>query len=291
MNPLQLIALASALSVATLTLCAALAFSRLRLPASCDPRPQPWVFRAFRTPIALIADAIDRHAPPRGLAAVASRLARAQFDAAVSASQWLGATALLAAALLGGAVVVVNLVASDIGSFAIAVTGAVGMAALPELWLRSRIDRIGRRMVRELPGFLDMLTLALESGASLVPALTMAVERGGDDPLRSAVRNALQDMRAGHGRADALAAMASRYRLAEIRLFVAALRQADASGASLGGLLRAQSSQRLAERFARAEKLAMEAPTRMLVPLILCIFPCTFIVLAFPLVVRLAAGW
>lgn len=56
---------------------------------------------------------------------------------------------------------------------------------------------------------------------------------------------------------------------------------------SLGGVLRAQASQRTAERFAEAEKLALQAPVKLLGPLILCIFPCTFIVLSVPVVVRL----
>ena len=62
--------------------------------------------------------------------------------------------------------------------------------------------------------------------------------------------------------------------------------QAESSGASLATVLRAQADQRLHERFARAEKLALEAPVKMLGPLVLCIFPCTFLVLAFPLVMR-----
>ncbi len=45
------------------------------------------------------------------------------------------------------------------------------------------------------------------------------------------------------------------------------------------------------ERFARAEKLAMEAPVKLLGPLILCIFPCTFIVLGYPIVLRLMEGF
>ena len=71
---------------------------------------------------------------------------------------------------------------------------------------------------------------------------------------------------------------------------VAALVQAETSGGSLSGVLRAQSEQRLNERFARAEKLALEAPVKLLAPLILCIFPCTFLVLAFPVVIRLLEG-
>jgi len=58
-------------------------------------------------------------------------------------------------------------------------------------------------------------------------------------------------------------------------------------GSSIGPILRAQSEQRRAERFQRAEKLALEAPVKMLGPLIMCIFPCTFIVIGFPIVVQL----
>ena len=57
-------------------------------------------------------------------------------------------------------------------------------------------------------------------------------------------------------------------------------------GASLGPVLRTQADQRRTERFQRAEKLAMEAPVKMLGPLIMFIFPCTFVVIAFPIVVK-----
>jgi len=46
----------------------------------------------------------------------------------------------------------------------------------------------------------------------------------------------------------------------------------------------------LNERFARAEKRAMEAPVRMRGPLVLCIFPCTFMILAFPVAIRFFAA-
>ena len=58
--------------------------------------------------------------------------------------------------------------------------------------------------------------------------------------------------------------------------------QAEALGMNLGPILRAQAEQRRTERFTRAEKLAMEAPVKMLFPLIAFIFPCTFVVIAFP---------
>ena len=60
----------------------------------------------------------------------------------------------------------------------------------------------------------------------------------------------------------------------------------DLMGMNLGPIMRAQAEQRRAERFARAEKLAMEAPVKLVLPLIAFIFPCTFVVLGFPIAMK-----
>jgi tight adherence protein C len=57
--------------------------------------------------------------------------------------------------------------------------------------------------------------------------------------------------------------------------------QAEKTGASLGPVLRAQSDQFRSARFLKAEKMAMEAPVKLLAPLIMFIFPTTFIVIGF----------
>ena len=96
----------------------------------------------------------------------------------------------------------------------------------------------------------------------------------------------LRDVRAGRPRIDALRALADRMDEPSITNLVSALIQAENMGMNLGPILRAQSEQRRAERFARAEKLAMEAPVKMLFPLIAFIFPCTFVVLGFPIAMK-----
>jgi tight adherence protein C len=80
--------------------------------------------------------------------------------------------------------------------------------------------------------------------------------------------------------------MADRMNEPSITNFVSALIQAERMGMNLGPILRAQSEQRRTERFARAEKLAMEAPVKLLFPLIAFIFPCTFVVLGFPIAMK-----
>ena len=62
--------------------------------------------------------------------------------------------------------------------------------------------------------------------------------------------------------------------------------QAEKMGARLGAALRSQAEQRRTERFQRAEKAAMEAPVKLIGPLMIFIFPITFIVIGFPIVVK-----
>ena len=81
--------------------------------------------------------------------------------------------------------------------------------------------------------------------------------------------------------------LAERLRLPAVSNWVAAVLTAERQGASLGPILRAQAEQRRNERFLRAEALAMKAPVKMLFPLMTCIFPCTFVIVLFPVVVQL----
>jgi tight adherence protein C len=83
--------------------------------------------------------------------------------------------------------------------------------------------------------------------------------------------------------------MADRLNIKEVTSFVSAMIQAEKMGASLSTVLSVQAEQRRNERFQRAEKLAMEAPIKLLGPLIIFIFPVTFIVLGFPIVMKFLA--
>jgi len=167
---------------------------------------------------------------------------------------------------------------------------ALMAACMPSAWLLELTAKRRDEVLRELPMYVDMLTLALEAGGSLSVALRVATERSPDSVLRRAFLRVQGDLRAGRSRAEALRTLGDRLDLPAVKPLVAALVQAEASGGSLAAVLRAQSEQRLNERFARAEKRAMEAPVRMLGPLVLCIFPCTFMILAFPVAIRFFAA-
>jgi tight adherence protein C len=156
--------------------------------------------------------------------------------------------------------------------------------------LRQQVARRLAAIERDLPGWLELLALGLEAGTAFPAALVRALARAPDGPLRQEFERLVQALRSGHARSDALRRLDARLGLPALSSVVAAIVQAEASGLSLAPVLRAQSRRATQERFARAEKRAMEAPVKMLGPLVLCIFPCTFIVVGFPIAAMLFWG-
>jgi tight adherence protein C len=156
----------------------------------------------------------------------------------------------------------------------------------PRIWLNDVQQRRIKAVQRSLPVYLDFVTMAVESGLNLTGAINQAMEKGPHGPLRHEFFLVVRDLRSGLSRADALRRMEGRLRMPEITSFVGTVIQAERMGARLGSALRAQSEQRRTERFQRAEKLAMEAPVKLIGPLMMFIFPVTFIVLGFPIAMK-----
>ncbi|MDF3037149.1 MAG: Flp pilus assembly protein TadB [Paucimonas sp.] len=156
----------------------------------------------------------------------------------------------------------------------------------PLIWLRDVRARREKEILKALPVYLDFITMAVEAGLNLTGAIKQAMDKGPPGALRNEFQMITRDLRAGVPRADALRRMEARLNMKAITSFVGTVIQAEKMGASVGAALRVQSVQRRIERFQRAEKLAMEAPVKLILPLIAFIFPVTFIVLAFPIVVK-----
>ena len=159
----------------------------------------------------------------------------------------------------------------------------------PNVWLSDTRKRREIAVVRSMPVYLDFITMCVEAGLNLSGALAQSMEKAPPSPLRNEFSIVLRDLRAGLTRADALRRMADRLDINEVTSFVSAVVQAEKMGASLATVLRVQADQRRNERFQRAEKLAMEAPIKLVAPLIMFIFPVTFIVLAFPIAMKFMA--
>ena len=153
----------------------------------------------------------------------------------------------------------------------------------PLLWLRRVLASRHNAIQRALPFVLDLLTLSVEAGMDFMSALQRNCERRRLDPLNEELIRMTREIQVGIPRRVALRNMAHRVNLADLRSVSHALIQADELGVSIGAILRIQSDQMRSRRFDRAEKLANEAPVKMLGPLMLCIFPAVFIILLGPI--------
>ncbi|AKH22203.1 secretion system protein F [Sedimenticola thiotaurini] len=162
----------------------------------------------------------------------------------------------------------------------------LGGFLFPLVWLSDVRKRRTKAVIKALPVYLDFITMAIEAGLNLSGALQQAMQKGPAGPLRNEFAIVMRDLRSGSTRAEAFKRMADRLDIAEITSFVNALVQAERMGGSMATTMRIQSEQRRSERFQRAEKQAMQAPVKLIFPLIVFIFPVTFIILGFPIAMK-----
>lgn len=174
----------------------------------------------------------------------------------------------------------------EFDNFVVLLTAAGFGFAYPCIWLKESLKKRQKLILKALPVYLDFLSMGMEAGLNMAGAISQAVDKGPPGPLKNEFAFVIRDLRSGLTRADALRRMDERVRVPAVSNFVNAVIQAERMGASLGVTFRAQADQRRAERFQRAEKLAMEAPVKLIFPLVAFIFPTTFLVLAFPIAVK-----
>lgn len=165
--------------------------------------------------------------------------------------------------------------------------GVVLLYLQPSIWLRKAVAARQRAILRSLPFVLDLLTLSVEAGMDFMSALQRTTEARKLDEFGEEILRVVREIQLGTTRREALRTMARRIDLPDVRSVVNALVQADELGVSVGAILRIQSDQIRQRRFERAEKLANEAPVKLLGPLLLFIFPSVFLILLGPVLYRL----
>jgi tight adherence protein C len=169
--------------------------------------------------------------------------------------------------------------------FVIAGMVAVLGLYIPYMWLRRRVEWRQRALLGALPDALDLMAIAVSAGLSLDSAMQEVVQKW-DGELSRELKQVLNEMQLGTSRREALQNLADRTQLDDFRLLVAALLQADELGANLSETLAVQAIQLRIRRRQLAEEKARKAPIKMLVPLVVLIFPAMFVVLLAPAVLQ-----
>jgi tight adherence protein C len=178
------------------------------------------------------------------------------------------------------------------GMMAICVAGIFAMCAImgPEQFVKARRRKLELEYTEGFPDLLDLLVASVEAGLSL----DAAVNRVGDEMARryphlaEHLRFLTLELRAGRTRKDAWGAFAERVGIDDAKSLATMLRQAEEMGTSLGETLSVFSDDMRSKRMLRAEEKAMALPAKLMIPLILFIFPCLMGVLILPAAFRIS---
>lgn len=159
---------------------------------------------------------------------------------------------------------------------------------LPNLYLFLRIRRRQREIFENFPDAADLMLVCVEAGLGLDAGLTKVAD---EMKIKSpALAEELQltnlEMRAGGTREKSLRNLAQRTGIDEVSIFATMLTQADKFGTSIGESLRVFSDDLRHKRQTRAEETAAKIPTKLLFPLVVCIFPSIIMVIMGPAAIQ-----
>lgn len=159
-------------------------------------------------------------------------------------------------------------------------------AILPVSFLNSRVARRQQEIQKSLPDTLDLLLVSVEAGLGFDMALKRVAAQN-PDVLGREFSRALEEMRLGKTREEALRGIVQRTGVPDLNSFISAVIQSEQLGSNIAGTLRIQAGSMRQKRRQRAEETAMKAPIKMLFPLVFFIFPTLFVVLLGPALISI----
>lgn len=164
--------------------------------------------------------------------------------------------------------------------------GTVG----PSSRLNSQVATRRKSIQRGLPDVMDLLVISVEAGLGFEQAIDRVIMNVPGE-LSEEFARVLGETQAGSSRADALRSLQERVDTPEIRSFVLAMIQADTFGVSIGRVLRAQADEMRIKRRQRAQEKAQKAPVKMMIPMVLCVFPALFVVVLGPAIINISRSF
>lgn len=193
-----------------------------------------------------------------------------------------------AAAAAGGGVLGATLSLTSGLGLGVSLFGAAWGALLgwltPVLFLRSRVRARRREIDRTLPDALDLIVVCIEAGLGLNQAIARMADEIRHFSTATSDEFALLnlEMRAGVPRVEALRGLGNRMGVPELRSLSTMLIQADRFGTSVAQALRVHADTSRTRRRQRTEEAAAKTTVKLLLPLVLCIFPTIFVVVLGP---------
>jgi tight adherence protein C len=230
---------------------------------------------------------------PAQLSALRARLVQAGFFNREAVTIYLGARAVAMIAAIAATAALIPWALSGAGGMgAVAMAGIFAIAAMlgPDQVIKARRSAREREYRDGFPDLLDLLVASVQAGLSL----DAAVSRVTDELIRryphlaEHLKFLTLELRAGRSRKEAWGSFADRLGIDEAKSLATMLRQAEEMGTSLGETLAIFSDDMRGKRMLKAEEKAMALPAKLMIPLILFIFPCLLGVLILPAAFRIS---
>lgn len=152
------------------------------------------------------------------------------------------------------------------------------LAGWMQVWLINTGIRRSRQIDRDLPDFLDVLSVTVRSGMSFRPAVER-VSSFHEGPLAEEMRSAINSMRLGVPRRDAFIAARDNSRSENVAIFVSAFLQAEELGTPLADALMDISSEIRRERAQQVRRAAAKAQPKIATVVTTMILPATLILI------------
>jgi tight adherence protein C len=157
------------------------------------------------------------------------------------------------------------------------------------IWLRERALARLRAIAKRLPYTLDLISMAMDAGATFYEAASAVIRDEPDDPLNEELSIVVREIDFGRSRQDALTHLGQRIKVEGLDGILSAVLQAEQLGTPLAEVLKLQAELLRMRRSMRAERKAGEASVKILVPSMLIMAACVVIIFA-PIAVRFIRG-
>ncbi len=154
---------------------------------------------------------------------------------------------------------------------------------LPKIWLNSKVRGIQDDIRLELPDALDMLSVCANAGLGFDQSL-QKISSYWNTPFGNELKRVIQEMEMGVSRSQALRNLSNRMSVDDLSRFISIIVQAETMGMSYAEVLHSQALQMRILRQYRAREIANRLPAKMILPLVICIFPAILAVIIGPII-------
>ncbi len=174
-------------------------------------------------------------------------------------------------------------------SLLILLVAAVLAIVGPSFFLKQLADNHQLGIKRQLPDAMDLLSVCIEAGLSFDAAL-MKVSEKMSGPFIDELLIVYREIQMGRTRRDALQTLADSTTVDELKTFVSALIQAEQLGIPINNIMQTQAEQLRETRKLEAKEKGMKSSIKMLIPMLIFIFPVVFIIILGPTVMNIIEG-